>query len=353
MLDVATVSPPNFGKIQLLQAVFTINKSYTMQFFTLKNNFLHITLSDFGASWLSCLVKVQNQWREVLVTTTPENWHKQNAYFGATIGRYANRIANGRYVLNGKTFVLAQNNGKHNLHGGEIGADKQIWQVKSATEQAVCFYKKFANEEEEFGGNVQACVEYRLNENSLTITFNAISDEDTPLCLTNHAYFNLSNQPTIHQHHLQINADHYLPVDSSGIPNAPLKKVENSSFDFRCGKPIGQDLLIDDDQKQVKGYDHAFLLAKSSSNLPACTLSVADLRLDIHTTMPAIQLYTGNWLKGQPNLQGGEYCDYAGVAIEPECLPDTPNHPEWWKYGGISKANEPYQHEICYRFVGD
>lgn len=322
-----------------------------MQLFHLKNEFLQLTLSNFGASWLSCLVKVKNQWREVLVTTTPESWHKQSAYFGATIGRYANRIANGRYILNGKEFVLAQNNGQHNLHGGIMGADKQEWQLEFANEQAVRFGKKFANGEEGFGGEVLASVEYRLNGKQIEIEFHAQSDEDTPLCLTNHAYFNLSNAPTIHQHQLQINADYYLPVDSTGIPNAPLKAVsENNHFDFRTAKTIGQDLLQDADQQAVKGYDHAFLLAKNRQNSTACRLSVDDLSLEIQTTMPAVQIYTGNWLAGQPNLAGGKYSDYAGIAIEPEFLPDTPNHPEWWEMGGITRKNEPYHHSIIYRF---
>lgn len=321
-----------------------------MQLFHLHNDYLQITLTDLGASWLSCLVKIHNEWREVLVSTSPECWKTQTAYFGATIGRYANRIANGCYTLNGKSFVLAQNNGKHNLHGGNIGADKQYWAVEFATQQAVRFSKIFANGEEGFGGSVQTSVEYRLHRNQLEIHFNAHSDADTPLCLTNHAYFNLDNTPTIHRHKLQIEAENYLPVDSSGIPCSSLKSVINTGFDFRQAKTLGQDLLKDSDQQKVKGYDHAFLLAKNSSDTPACSLSVDDLLLDIYTTMPAIQIYTGNWLSGQPNFTGGEYPDYAGVAIEPEFLPDTPNHPEWWHYGGISRKDEPYQHQIRYQF---
>lgn len=330
-----------------------------MNLYTLENEHLKLTLSDFGANWLSCQVKLPNEQREVLVTTMAENWHKQTAYFGATVGRYANRIANGRYTLNGKTFVLAQNNGKNNLHGGNIGADKQRWDVEFANAQAVRFCRIFANGEEGFGGEVKATVDYRLNGNQVEIEFNAVSDEDTPLCFTNHAYFNLSGEPTIHQHHLKLNADYYLPVAEDGIPNSSLKAVSGTSFDFRQGKPIGQDLLADEDQQKVKGYDHAFQLppknAKNSQDLTACEPDAVlsnddDLKLELRTTKPALQIYTGNWLNGQPNLTGGTYGDYAGVALEPEFFPDTPNHPEWWQFGGISKANEPYQHFIQYKF---
>lgn len=321
-----------------------------MKLFTLHNEFLSITLSDYGASWLSCQVHLPSGTREVLVTTTPTRWHEQNVYFGATIGRYANRIANGRYQLNGKTFVLAQNNGQNNLHGGVKGADKQIWATEFVEAQAVRFHRIFADGEEGFGGEVNATVEYRLAGNRLHIEFTAISTQDTPLCFTNHAYFNLSNEPTIHQHHLQLNADHYLPVGADGIPNAPLKSVNQTTFDFRSGKHLGQDLLKDEEQRAVKGYDHAFLLAKNQPEATACTLSVADLALTLSTTMPALQLYTGNWLAGQPDCHDGYYADYAGVALEPECLPDTPNHPEWWHFGGITKAGERYNQRCEYRF---
>ncbi|WP_373818152.1 galactose-1-epimerase [Glaesserella sp.] len=326
-----------------------------MKIYTLENDYLKITLSDFGASWLSCIVKLPNEQREVLVTTTPGRWQEQSAYFGATVGRYANRIANGSFELNGQKFTLAKNNGENNLHGGEIGADKCVWQVQSADEQAVTFHKIFANGEEGFGGEVTATVVYRLNGNQLEIEFNAVSSQDTPLCFTNHAYFNLSNAPTIHQHELQLNADYYLPVDSNGIPNAPLKAVEGTSFDFRKRKKIGQNLLTDADQQTVRGYDHAFRLAKNCQDLTACqpdaTLSAGGITLELRTTKPALQVYTGNWLGGQPNLSGGSYADYAGIALEPEFYPDTPNHPEWWKIGGISKAGEPYRHLIRYTFL--
>ncbi|MDH2997800.1 galactose mutarotase [Pasteurellaceae bacterium LFhippo2] len=326
-----------------------------MNIYTLENQFLKITLSDYGASWISCIAKLANEQRELLVTTTPERWLEQTAYFGATVGRYANRIANGRFTLNGKEHILAQNNGENNLHAGLKGADKQLWKVESVTDQAVIFSYIFADGEEGFSGEVKATVEYRLAQNQLEIEFNAISDQDTPLCFTNHAYFNLSNEPTIHNHQLQINADSYLPVGENGIPNSVLKAVESTSFDFRTAKPIGQDLLADADQQAVRGYDHAFTLAKNCQNLTACkanaVLSVDDITLELRTTKPALQVYTGNWLEGQPDLNGGYYPNNAGVALEPEFYPDTPNHPEWWEIGGISKANEPYHHLIQYKFI--
>lgn len=321
-----------------------------MQLFMLENDSLKIMLSDFGASWLSCVVKLSQGEREVLTTTTPERWQENSAYFGATIGRYANRIAQGRYSLNGKTYQLAQNNGENNLHGGQIGGSHVVWKVLEQSSQAVKFGYTFADGEEGFGGEVQASVCYQLQGNQLAISYEAVSSQATPLCFTNHAYFNLSGESTVKNHRLQLNASHYLPVDSSGIPNAPLKAVAGSSFDFRQPKTIGSELLADSDQQAVRGYDHAFLIAKEAGNPTAC-LSVPDLQLQLETTYPAVQLYTGNWLAGQPDLHGGEYADYAGVALEPEFFPNSPNQPELAEFGGITQVNTPYQQQIRYTFI--
>ena len=321
-----------------------------MKTFTLENNYLKITLSNFGASWLSCIVKHPKGDREVLITTMPKRWAEQSAYFGATVGRYANRIANGKYELNGKVYQLAKNNGDNNLHGGVKGANAVEWQVLEQSPQAVKFCYTFADGEEGFGGEVKATVTYRLTDNQLEVYFDALSDQATPLCLTNHAYFNLDSSTTIHHHSLQLNASHYLPVSENGIPNGLLKAVDSTSFDFRQPKAIEEDLLADTDQRAVRGYDHAFLIAKENQNFTAC-LSVEDLQLCLETSMPAVQLYTGNWLAGQPCGESGVCEDYAGVALEPEFFPDSPNHPELAAFGGISQANEPYHHSVYYRFV--
>ena len=320
-----------------------------MQTFLLENDYLKITLSNFGASWLSCVVKHPSSDREILITTTPDRWQENSAYFGATIGRYANRIAHARYQLNQQQYQLAANNGENNLHGGKIGGSHVHWQVVNQQPQVVTFAYTFADGEEGFGSEVQATVTYRLHEKTVTIDYAAKANGATPLCLPNHAYFNLSGEKTITQHQLQLNAEQYLPVDATGIPNAPLTAVAGTGFDFRQPKLLGQDLLKDADQQAVKGYDHAFLIAKNNQNPTAC-LAVDDLRLTLETSYPAIQIYTGNWLAGQPDLNDGHYVDYAGVALEPEFFPNSPNQPELAQYGGISQANEPYQHYIHYNF---
>ena len=153
------------------------------------------------------------------------------------------------------------------------------------------------------------------------------------------------------EHLLQLNADYFLPVDSEGIPNAPLKAVDSTSFDFRREKSIGADFLKEE-QQLTKGYDHSFLLSGEPQKTAAILTALdRSLRLEISTSQPALQVYTGNYLGGTPNRNGGEYADYAGVALETQALPDTPNHPEWQHYAGITKATEVYRHWTKFKFV--
>lgn len=314
--------------------------------FTLRNgNGMQIKLMDWGACWLSCRVPAASGLREVLLGCRTADYLRQNAYFGATIGRYANRIADSVFTLNGEKFRLTANQGKHQLHGGE-GFDKRRWTAEKCGRNFVKFALFSPDGDQGFPGNVQVRAVYTLTEdNAVEAEFTAVSDKATPLNLTNHAYFNLHNAEQgsdIRDHRLQLNADFYLPVDSDGIPNAPLKNVENTAFDFRAEKPLSQDFL-QGEQRITKGYDHAFLL-KDNKN-PAAILTAPDgsLRLQVFTSQPALQVYCANFAGGNPTRLGSEYADYCGIALETQALPDTPNHPEWQQFGGISKANEPYR----------
>ncbi|MCK3658481.1 galactose-1-epimerase [Pasteurellaceae bacterium Pebbles2] len=313
-----------------------------------------VQFMDWGATWLSCKVPVNGELREVLLGCQPEDYPKQNAYLGAAVGRYANRIANSQFELNGNVVKLTANQGVHQLHGG-VGFDKVRWKIDEIQENFVRFSLFSADGDQGFAGNVQVKVTYRLGEdNALTVEFNAISDQDTPLNLTNHAYFNLVNASAgcdIRAHSLQLNAAEFLPVDSEGIPNAPLKSVAETSFDFRQPKVIAQDFL-QQEQRLTKGYDHAFLIDEYREKTSAILIAPnGDIRLEVSTSQPALQVYTGNYLHGTPTRDEGEYADYSGIALESQALPDTPNHPEWWHYGGISKAGEHYKHWTRFQFV--
>ena len=331
------------------------------QIFTLTNaNGMCVQVMDWGATWISCKVPVNGELREVLLGCKPQDYPTQTAYLGVSVGRYANRIANSQFTLNGKTFQLAANQGKHQLHGGK-GFDKRRWAVDETGEKCGQNFVRFslfsADGDQGFPGNVKVTVTYRLSDdNELAIEFDAHSDQDTPLNLTNHAYFNLNNAETgldVRGHSLQLNADYFLPVDAEGIPNAPLKLVEGTSFDFTEEKPIGLDFL-QEEQQFTKGYDHAFLLNEDHQKT-AAILTALDrlLRLEVSTSQRALQVYTGNYLNGTPARQGGKYADYSGIALETQALPDTPNHPEWQQYGGISKAGETYRHWTKFKFIAE
>ncbi len=322
--------------------------------FSLTNhNGMQIRLMDWGASWLSCQVPVGGQLREMLLGCRLQDYPTQQAYLGATIGRYANRIGGARFRLNGETVKLTANQGRHQLHGGR-GFDQLRWQVEKCGENFVRFCHFSAHGDQGFPGNVRVGVTYRLSEdNAVSIEFDAVADRDTPLNLTNHAYFNLNdaeNGMDIRAHSLQLNADYFLPVDGDGIPNAPLKAVRYSSFDFTDEKPIGLDFM-QEEQHITKGYDHAFLL-NGPPDKPCAILTALDrsATLQVFTSQPALQVYSGNFLGATPRRDGGHYADYAGIALETQALPDTPNHPEWWRFGGISKAGRPYRHWTRFRF---
>ncbi|MBR0573997.1 MULTISPECIES: galactose-1-epimerase [Pasteurellaceae] len=315
-------------------------------FILTNGNGMSIQVMDWGATWVSCKVPVNHQLKEVLLGCKIQDYPLQQVYLGATVGRYANRIANASFQLNDKEYQLVANQGEHHIHGGN-GFSHRRWNIKQKTDNRVTFSLFSEDGDQGFGGNVTVFVTYHLTENNeVKIEFEGESDQDTPLNLTNHSYFNLDNAEIgsdVRDHKLQLNADYFLPVDNEGIPNAPLKALENTSFDFRNEKSIGKDFLKEE-QQLTKGYDHSFLLNHQDEQ-PCAILTASDnsLQLQVFTSQPALQVYTGNYLAGTPNRGNEKYNDYSGIALENQALPDTPNHPEWQKYGGIIKAGEKYK----------
>jgi len=255
--------------------------------------------------------------------------------------------------LNGEVIQLKSNQGKHQLHGGE-GFDKRRWKIQECGENFVCFSLYSVDGDQGFPGNVDVSVTYTLkDDNSVKIEYAGMCDKDTALNLTNHAYFNLENAEQgsdVREHTLRLNADFYLPVDNEGIPNSPLKHVVNTSFDFRIAKYIKQDFL-QGDQQATKGYDHSFIVNKAwQKPCVLLTSPTGDLSLEVRTSQAALQVYTGNYLAGTPTRNCELYADFSGVALETQCLPDTPNHPEWQNYGGIQKAGEQYYQWTEFKF---
>ena len=334
--------------MMLEQTTFNAPDGAPYQLITLQNeNGMHVQFMDWGATWLSCTL------REVLLGCKVEDYPTHQSYLGASVGRYANRIANAQFELNGELIQLKSNQGKHQLHGGE-GFDKRRWKIQECGENFVCFSLHSVDGDQGFPGNVDVSVTYTLtDDNSVKIEYAGICDKDTALNLTNHAYFNLENAEQgsdVREHTLRLNADFYLPVDNEGIPNSPLKHVVNTSFDFRIAKCIKQDFL-QGEQQVTKGYDHSFIVNKAWQK--PCVLLTSptdDLSLEVRTSQAALQVYTGNYLAGTPTRNGELYADFSGVALETQCLPDTPNHPEWQNYGGIQKAGERYYQWTEFKF---
>jgi len=243
------------------------------------------------------------------------------------------------------------------LHGGKDGWSHRRWEIASQSEQKVAFSIFSADGDQGFPGNVTASVTYELtDDNQVAISYKASTDKTTPLNLTNHAYFNLmgaDSDSDILDHKLQVNADYYLPTTSEGIPLGDLVSVENTSFDFRTPKAIGQDLLADEQQKNTNGYDHSYLLddsCKTGHAVAAVESSDGSLSMQVFTDKPAIQFYGGNFLAGTPSRSGGEYKIYQGLALETQYLPDSPNHPEWPQESCMTQPGEEYAFNTVYKF---
>lgn len=257
---------------------------------------------------------------------------KDNPYFGALIGRYGNRIAKGRFTLDGKTYTLAGNNGGNSLHGGIKGFDKVIWQAGAVTDSSIQLSYLSKDGEEGFPGNLEVTVVYTLTSgNSLQIDYTATTDKATPVNLTQHSYFNLSGgtDSTILDHELQINASRFTAVNQELIPTGTLPAVDKGPMDFRTFKKIGRDIA------QVPGgYDHNWVLDRKTDKLEKiATLYHAGSgrAMDVLTTEPGVQFYAGNFLDGSLRYtwQGRKYVKHAGLCLETQHFPDSPNQPSF------------------------
>ncbi len=329
------------------------------QVVTLTNRFgMSISIMDIGATWLSCIVPVNGYRRDVLLGSADMKAHQQQtAYFGATVGRFANRIAGAKFTIAGTEYRLVANEGNNTLHGGKQNFSHRRWTIVAQSTQSVTLSLLSADGEQGFPGTVEASVTYTLtDDNEVHINYQAISDKTTALSLTNHAYFNLAGehtQRTALEHDLVIHASHYLKNGAGNIPTGEIVDVTGTGFDFRQLKRIGIDFMRDECQKAANGYDHAFILDKQKIADKASIATViapeGELKMDVFTTMPSIQFYTGNFLT-QSKGKTRRYGNYSGLALETQYFPDGPNHPEWGENQGILAANTPWHSQTIYKF---
>ena len=304
--------------------------------YTLTNaNGVQVKITNYGGtvtSWISPDKnnKVSNI---VLGFDSLSGYLAKPPYFGAIVGRYGNRIAKGKFKIDSAKYTLATNNGVNHLHGGNKGFDKQVWDAATTSDSIASLQLSYISKdgEEGYPGNLKVTVLYTLtNDNELKIEYSAATDKATPLNLTNHSYFNLSGDVanTILDESLMIDADNYTPVDSSLIPTGEIKSVKGSAFDFTKATKIGA--RID----SVKGgYDHNFVLNKKDTALTKAATLTDDRSgrtLEVFTTQPGMQFYTGNFLDGSIKTSAGASINkHAALCMETQHFPDSPNQPKF------------------------
>lgn len=326
-----------------------------LQQFTLTNrNGIQIKIINYGGIITSILTPDRNGQLDdiVLGFDQPEAYQGEHPYLGAIVGRYANRIAYGKFTLNGQEYTLATNNGPNHLHGGNRGFDKVMWEpVFYPSENKLKFSYTSPDGEEGYPGDLDVTITYTLTEdNELSIEYMAATDRPTPVNLTNHSYFNLagSKASDILDHQVYIHANHYVPVNQDLVPIGEVKPVQGTPFDFREMKTIGKEL------SQVKGgYDHTFVLTKEQPRSLALAARVYEPQtgrtLRVLTTEPGLQFYSGNFLNGSVTGKGGRvYQKHTGFCMEAQHYPDSPNHSNF--PNTILSPGEIYRQTTIYQF---
>lgn len=283
---------------------------------------------------------------------------KESPYFGAIVGRYGNRIANGKFTLDGNEYTLVKNNNGQHLHGGTKGFDKVFWniaEVESDSGMALRLTYLSKDMEEGYPGNLNVTVDYTLTDaNELKIDYSATTDKATVVNLTQHTYFNLSGNAVrdITDHILTLNADEYLPVNKVLIPTGKPAAVEGTPFDFNTPTPVGQRINANDSQLKIAGgYDHCWILAGPEGLKTAATVydSITGRTVEVRTTEPGIQFYSGNFLNGSITGKGGVvYKQRYGLCLETQHFPDAPNQPQFPSV--VLKPGETYQTQTIYKF---
>ena len=322
--------------------------------FTLvNNNGDTVTITNYGGAVTSFITPDKNGNTSSIIVgfDSLQPYLQQPPYFGALIGRYGNRIGNAKFTLDGTTYQLAANNGKNTLHGGLKGFDKNVWDATIPSDSVPSLTLNYVSKdaEEGFPGNLNVTVHYTLtDDDGLKIEYDAETDKPTPVNLTNHSYFNLSGDVSnsVLDETLMIDADKYTPVDTSLIPTGEIKAVKGTPFDFTSPKKIGQDI-----NSVPGGYDHNFVLNKTDSSLQKVAElsdSISGRTMDVYTTQPGLQFYTGNFLDGKFTNRGGKpLTQHSALCLETQHFPDSPNKPNF--PSTILKPGEKYHQVTIYK----
>ena len=314
-------------------------KKVDLYILTNKNG-LEMSVTNYGAKIVSLHVPDRDgKMTDVVLghNNIDEYLSSKEPYFGAVCGRVANRIANGRFSLDGKEYRLAVNNGPNHLHGGLKGFNSVIWDAQQPDEQTIVLTYVSPDDEEGFPGELTTRITYKLtNDNVVETNYEAETDQPTILNLTNHSYFNLSGAGDLYigDHLLTINADTYLPTDETNIPYGDAEPVTGTPMDFRTPHTIGE--RIEEDFQQLifgKGYDHTYVLNRNDDGLSFCAKSVSPktgIAMDVYTTEPGVQLYTGNWMTGEFVAKNNQrYPMRSAFCLETQHYPDSINKPQY------------------------
>jgi len=328
--------------------------------FLLKNrNGMEVRLASYGARITSIKVPDRNGAMADVVlgfnTVEPYRSSVKKPYLGATLGRYAGRIADGRFTLDGVEHVLAQNSGPNHNHGGSTGFDKVVWEAKQLR-NGVQFDYTSPDKEEGYPGTLKAQVTYTLTDaNELSIDYRATADRPTPVNLSNHTYFNLAGEgsATVLDHELMIDAEEMLVIGKTSVPTGKIASVAGTPFDFRHPKPVGRDINQTNEQlANGSGYDHTFVLnPKKGAKKPATTLyeKTSGRKMQVFTDQPGLQLYTANFLDGSLiGKSGRPYLKRGSLCLETQHFPDSPNQPNF--PNTILRPGQTYQTRTIYQF---
>lgn len=349
----STITKREFGKLP---------NGTTVYLYTLANQQgMQVKITNYGGIITSVLVPdKEGQFGDVVLGYDHlRGYLEKTPYFGAIVGRYGNRIASGKFTLNGVEYSLAINNGPNALHGGLKGFDKVVWEPKEINQDGKPGLQlKYVSKdmEEGYPGKLDVTITYLLtNKNEIQIDYQATTDKKTVLNLTNHSYFNLKDDgaSTILDHQIMINADRFTPVDQTLIPTGELRPVEGTPFDFRQPQKIGERIEADDQQiKFGGGYDHNFVLNGQAGTLRLAARvreATTGRVLEVFTTQPGVQFYTGNFLDGSITGKNGTvYGRRHGFCLETQHFPDSPNHPNF--PSTVLAPGEKYHEVTVFKF---
>ena len=310
-------------------------------------------ISDYGATLVRLYVPdSKGQLADVVLGFDDCNGYRTSTtYFGATVGRNANRVGKAGFQMNGKKVQLPVNDNQNNLHSGPDSYAYRVWKVEEHTASSIKFSLESPNGDQGFPGNAQLSVQYALEAGGvLKLTYDAMSDMDTVFNLTNHTYFNLAghDKPELAMNQiLTMPARFFTAADAESIPTGELRRVEGTPMDFRTPKPIGRDLGEDYDALRLQGgYDHNFEIFTDPGAI--LTDPVSGRSMAVSTDCPGVQFYSGNFLQGEIGKDGVSYCHRGGIALETQYYPDSVNHPEWPQ--PFYKAGQRYHSVTKYTF---